>query len=59
MPWHRPAEFGALAWSPIAMVGQPTLDAFQCLSFHLVVVGQARFVVITVPSFYYGTLFAW
>ncbi|KAI5452524.1 hypothetical protein NCC49_000687 [Naganishia albida] len=38
MPWHRPAEFGALAWSPIAM---------------------ARFLVITVPSFYYGTLFAW
>jgi multidrug resistance protein len=22
MPWHRPAEFGALAWSPIAMVGR-------------------------------------
>ncbi|KAJ9118155.1 hypothetical protein QFC22_004059 [Naganishia vaughanmartiniae] len=38
MPWHRPAEFAALAWSPIAM---------------------ARYFVITLPSFYYGILFAW
>ncbi|KAJ9126278.1 hypothetical protein QFC24_002010 [Naganishia onofrii] len=38
LPWHRPAEFGALAWSPIAM---------------------SRFIVITLPSFYYGCIFAW
>lgn len=38
MPWHRPASFLKICWSPIAM---------------------SRFIVISLPSFYYGSLFAW
>lgn len=63
MPWHRPKDFAALFWNPIAMVSSshhvdraytPLMGSHPQPSC-----GQARFLPITLPSIYYGSLFAW
>jgi MFS family permease len=62
LPWHRPKDFAALFWNPIAMVSSSNHD--RCVDILLMSYdflpssGQARFLPITLPSIYYGSLFA-